>query len=113
MALGRKTGGRKKGSVTQKTAELRMFVSKLVEKKWGEMEAIIDETRNGIEIEKTTTVDGKTVTVLGRLNADPKGAGDLILKMAEYAMPKLRHTEMVGEGGGPLEVVVVTYQETQ
>jgi hypothetical protein len=102
MAKGRKTGGRKKGAPNKVTAEARAVFRALLDKKAAELDAMIDETRYGIEIEKTTDAG----TVVGRLNADPGKAVDLILKMAEFCIPKLGRQEHVGEGGGPVEFVI-------
>ena len=104
MAPGRKTGGRKKGTPNKQTAEMRALIARALESKLRELPAILDETRYGIEIEKTLE-DGKTVT--GRLNADPKGAGDLIAKFARFCVPELGKNELTGPDGGPLEVVVL------
>ena len=103
MAKGRKTGGRTKGVPNKATAEARAVFVALLDKKAAELEAMIDETRYGIEIEKTMS-DGQVV--VGRLNADPGKAVDLVLKMAEFCIPKLGRQEHVGQDGGAIQVVI-------
>ena len=98
MAKGKKTGGRTKGTPNKVTAEQRAIVKALLDKKMPELEQMIDETRFGIEIEKQT----EQGTVVGRLNADPKGAADLMLKLMEFSIPKLGRVEHTGEGGAAI-----------
>jgi hypothetical protein len=98
--------GRPKGSPNKATVEMKNCLQKLFDKKFNDLDEMIDETRNGIEIEKTMTVDGKSVTVLGRLNADPGKAADLMLKLAEFCHPKLGRMEHTGAAGGPIEFTV-------
>lgn len=112
MAQGRKTGGRKKGVPNKVTSEARAVLAAIVEKKLGELDAMIDECRYGIEIEKTVTgPDGKPQTVLGRLNADPGRAAKLVLEAAEYCLPKLGRVEHVGENGAPIQIVIQKFTE--
>ena len=108
MAPGRKTGGRKKGVPNKVTAELRAVFQRAVDKQAAHLGDIIDETRFGIEIEKQMP-DG--TTVVGRLNADPKGAGDLIAKFSEFCVPKLGRMEHTGEGGGAITIEIKKYGE--
>jgi hypothetical protein len=102
MAKGRKTGGRRAGTPNKITLEQRALVKTLLDKKLPDLEAMIDETRFGIEIEKET----ETGTVVGRLNADPKGAAELMIKLMEFSIPKLGRMEHVGDEGGPMRVVI-------
>ena len=91
MALGRKTGGRVKGvSRNKATQDARLIFKAILEKKAPEVEAWLVECAQGIEIEKTLP-DG--TTVVGRLNADPGKAIDLMLKMSEFYFPKLARSE--------------------
>lgn len=41
----------------------------------------------------------------------PEKALDLLAKLAEFAAPKLSRAEHVGEGGGPLTVVLKRYSD--
>jgi hypothetical protein len=111
MAKGRKTGGRKKGSLNKIQHEARVVLASIVDKKLNELDAMIDETRYGIEIEKTMTVDGKQVTVLGRLNADPGRAAKLVLEAAEYCVPKLSRHEVTGADGGAINFTLEVRKE--
>jgi len=103
-------GGRKKGTPNRVTRELREILRAVADKKAPELEAMIDETRYGIEIEKTLP-DGRVVT--GRLNADPGKAAELLLKLFEFGTPKLARSEVVGDGGGPVVVEIVNYAEKE
>lgn len=107
MALGRKTGGRKKGSKNKVSSEGRAVLLAIVEKRLPDLDAMIEDTWRGIEIEKTMPgPNGQPITVLGRLNADPSRAAKLVLEAAEYCYPKLGRLEHTGEGGGPVEFVI-------
>ena len=83
--------GRPKGSKNKVPTEIRAIFQQLLEKKLPDLEAMIEETRFGIEIEKTMP-DGQTV--VGRLNADPGKAVDLLMKAAEFCAPKLQRMEV-------------------
>ncbi len=89
MAPGRKTGGRKPGTPNKVTKEAREVFRALLEKKGPELEQMIDETRA----------------------TDPGKAADLVLKAAEFCIPKLGRTEIAGDDGGPLTVLVKKYTE--
>ena len=89
MAAGRKTGGRQPGSPNKVTREFRETVRKLLEDnadnfgRWLMLVAEGDGTDSG--------------------KPDPGKALDIIAKLAEFAAPKLARTEVVGDGGGPLQ----------
>jgi len=83
--------GRPKGSKNRVTQDIRGLFKSLLDKKLPDMEQMIDETRYGIEIEKQMP-DG--TTVVGRMNADPGKAVDLLLKTAEFCAPKLQRMEV-------------------
>ena len=82
MALGRKTGGRKKGSKNLATAEHRTFWRLFVEQNWAEAQA----AWHAIE--------------------DPASKFKALIAAAEFAFPKLGRMEVTGEDGGPLEIQV-------
>jgi hypothetical protein len=48
--------------------------------------------------------DGKLVRA-GR-PPDPAGAARTVAMLAEYAAPKLNRSEIAGDGGGPLTVII-------
>lgn len=100
---GRRPGaGRKKGSPNKVTAEGRAILLALVEKRMPDLDAMIEDTWHGIEIEKQMP-DG--TTVVGRLNADPAGAAKIVLAASEFCFPKIGRTEVTGANGGPLRAV--------
>ncbi len=99
---GERRGGRKKGTPNRVTMFTRETFQKLIEGNVPHLQAMLDEVRYGIEIEKQMP-DGQTV--VGRLNADPKGALDVLIKLAEFCIPKLGRTEVTGENGGPVRHV--------
>lgn len=88
MALGRKTGGRKKGTPNKVTREAREVFQALLDKKGPELEQMIEETRA----------------------TDPGKAADLVLKAAEFCIPKLGRQELISPDG-PLVVVKVDRDE--
>lgn len=103
MAKGRKTGGRQRGTPNKVTKHGRLALLAIVEKRFQDLDEMIEDTWRGIEIEKQMQ-DG--ATVVGRLNADPAGAAKLVLMAAEYCYPKLGRQEHVGDEGGPIEFVI-------
>ena len=83
MALGKKTGGRKKGTPNKATAEGRSFWAQFVDQNW---QAAVDAW-NAIE--------------------DPASKFKCLLAAAEFAYPKLGRLEHTGEDGAPLQIEVV------
>lgn len=81
----------------------------LVKGELKDLREALHEIRFGIEIEKQVPApNGQgTVTVVGRLNADPKGYVDSISKLAKFCVPELARAEVTGEGGGPVQHRVV------
>lgn len=100
---GERRGGRKKGVPNKITMVQREAFQAFLDRNWTKVDEMLEDVWHGIEIEKQMP-DG--TTVVGRLNADPKGALDILAKFAEFAVPKLGRTEHVGDGGGPVEFVV-------
>lgn len=83
-------GGRKKGSPNKITREKRELLAALLDKRVPDLDAMIEDTWRGIEIEKQMP-SGETV--VGRFNASPADAAKLVLAAAEYAIPKLARME--------------------
>jgi hypothetical protein len=83
-------GGRAKGKPNKVTTEARVIFQALLNKMAPEAEAWLRECAQGIEIEKTLE---NGTTVVGRFDADPGKAVDLLLKMSEFYFPKLARTE--------------------
>lgn len=78
----KKTGGRQKGVTNKITRDVREAFRKLLE-------------NNTDKLEKWLRRVG---------TKDPARALDLVVKFAEFHMPKLARTELTGQGGGPLQV---------
>jgi len=104
MAQGRKTGGRQKGTPNRVDSETRAILKRIVDKRLKDLDAMIEDTWRGIEIEKQMP-DG--TTVVGRLNADPGRAAKLVLEAAKFVVPELARAEVVGADGGPLIINIV------
>lgn len=87
-AKGERRGGRKKGTPNKTTKAFRETVQKLLD----------DNAEN-------------VAQWLSRVAAeDPDKALQRLAQLAEYAAPKLNRTEVVGEGGGPVQVAAVEWQ---
>lgn len=81
MAAGRKTGGRRKGSINKATRTAKEAIAHFI--------------------------DGNAHKLQGWLEAleasdGPKAAAALYADLIEYAVPKLARTEHTGEDGGPI-----------
>jgi hypothetical protein len=87
-----KTGGRVAGTPNKATAEFRQTV-----------QALLDDNRENVKTWLKQVAEGDKDL---EMKADPGKALDLLAKLAEFAAPKLARTEVTGEGGGPLQVVV-------
>ena len=84
MAHGFKTGGRRKGSKNKaKLPEAENFLKSFVDAKFDE------------------------AMLAWAAISDPKAKYECWLKSADFVYPRKRAVEVTGEGGGPLEVVVV------
>lgn len=77
-----KTGGRPKGSPNKATREFRETVRKLLE----------DNAEN---VAQWLSQVAET---------DPDKALDKLIRLAEYAAPKLSRQEVTGDGGGPVQI---------
>lgn len=75
MARGRKTGGRAKGAPNKVTADVRAAFRMLVESNTSQMQAWLEAVAK----------------------EDPAKALDLMVKLAEYVIPRLARTEFSGE----------------
>jgi hypothetical protein len=91
--LTNKGRGRPKGAVNKATRHFRDTVNSLLEnnaenvEKWLQAVAEGDITRD--------------------VKPDPKGALDLMAKLAEYAAPKLARTELIGDPDAPVVTKMV------
>lgn len=84
-----KIAGRKKGTPNKSTTEMRQALTDLA-------------ARNIDNVERWLTRVSKR---------DPDKAIELLLKLNEYVMPKLRSVEVSGPGGKPLESVQTIKRE--
>jgi len=89
MAKGIKTGGRQAGTPNKATSEFRQTITALLEK-----------NAANVDLWLQRVADGE-----GDVKPDPAKALDLLAKLAEFGAPKLGRTELVGDGGGPIEFV--------
>jgi hypothetical protein len=87
---GERRGGRKPGTPNKITREKRELLAALLDKRLPDLDAMIEDTWRGIEIEKQLPTGE---TVVGRFNASPADAAKLVLTAAEFAIPKLARME--------------------
>jgi len=92
--LTNKGRGRPPGAVNKATRQFRDTVNALLEGNADNVAKWLETVAYG---------DGAD------LKPDPKGALDILSKLAEFATPKLARQEHVGEGGGPLVVEIVRF----
>jgi len=64
----------------------------------GEFKQVLDQAGNPIMV---------------RMNADPKGAADIMMKFAKFHVPELGRQELVGDGGGSITVKVIKYGDSK
>lgn len=95
MALGKKTGGRTKGTPNKATKEFRETVQQLLEDNAANVGRWLHMVAEGHDDEP----------------ADPGKALDLMAKLAEFAAPKLARTEVTGKDGGPVVVAASPLDE--
>jgi hypothetical protein len=93
-------GGSRKGIPNKATQAFRETVQALLDDNRENVALWLKQTAEGSRNRK---VGGKTIP--GR-PPDPAGAARLLAQLAEFAAPKLNRSEVVGEGGGPLTVVI-------
>ena len=82
--------GRKPGVPNKVTQEFRETIRKLLENNADNVEAWLTKVAVGDDDNKP----------------DPKGALDMLAKLAEFAAPKLARTEVVGDEKQPQRIVV-------
>lgn len=103
MRGGKRVGaGRKKGIPNKLTQDAREAFRMVYEGRLADLDRWIRETGDGFEAIHFLS-DG---TKIPYLEKNPGKAADLLCRMAEHFVPKLAHTQLTGEGGGPLEMVI-------
>ena len=105
---GQRRGGRKKGVPNKVTTVARQAFLATFGRLEGDLEKWIRETADGVPA-TVTAKDGSVCEI--RQGADPGKAADLIVRMAEYHVPKLGRQELVGGDGGPLQIIIQKYGE--
>jgi hypothetical protein len=85
--------GRPKGSPNKITQEFRDTVKQLLDDNADNVAIWLSQVATGTE-------DAK---------ADPKGALDILSRLAEFAAPKLARTEVVGDRENPIIVQTVNF----
>jgi len=88
-----KTGGRLVGVPNKVTQEFRETVRQLLEDNKDNVSVWLTQVASGTEDSKP----------------DPKGALDMITKLAEFAAPKLARTEIAGDKENPIIVQTVNF----
>jgi hypothetical protein len=83
--------GRPPGSVSKVNQEFRATVQQLLDKNTDNVALWLEKVANG---------DPEN-----DVKADPAKALDLLIKIADFAAPKLARMEHVGDGGGPVRIV--------
>lgn len=102
---GERRGGRKKGVPNKVTAEAREAFQMVYEGRLSDLDRWIRETGDGFDAVHFLS-DGTAIPYKER---NPGKAADLLLRMAEHFVPKLARNEVVGEGGGPVKIVIRKY----
>ena len=85
-----KTGGRVAGTPNKATKQFRETIQQLLDNNSENVERWLTEVAVGNEDNKP----------------DPKGALDMLAKLAEFAAPKLARTEVVGDEKQPQRMVI-------
>jgi len=94
-------GGRPKGASNKVTREFRETVQRL-----------LDDNRQNVALWLRQVAEGRPavvrdgVVVHPATPPDPEAALLRLAQLAEFAAPKLSRSEVSGEGGGPLTVVI-------
>jgi hypothetical protein len=85
--------GRPKGVPNKSTGRVKDFMSLFLTQNVTRLNELLDK------IEKGCPEDG--------LRPDPKGAAQFLMQVAEFVVPKLQRTEVVGNEGGPVQVATI------
>lgn len=83
MAVGKKTGGRQKGTPNKSTIEFRDTIRQLLERNADNVSIWLDQVAQD----------------------DPNKALEHIARLAEFAAPKMSRAEVVGDSENPVQVV--------
>lgn len=94
--------GRPKGVPNRVTAEFRQTVQRLLDDNADNVATWLRQVAQGIE--PVLDSEGK-VAVPGR-PGDPGAALTKLTQLAEFAAPRLSRSEVTGDAGGPLNVII-------
>lgn len=87
-----KGAGRPRGSANRVTVEMREALGMLLKRNTHNLDRWLDQVANGDP-------------ALG-IKADPAKALDIVIRLAEYHIPKLARTEMTGSPDGGIRLVI-------
>jgi hypothetical protein len=94
--------GRPKGSVNRTTRDVREAIASVLKGNTENFATWMSQVANGV---KSTYVDSRGKRKeFWLVKPDPAKALDSAMSMAEYHIPKLARTEVVGDGGGPVVI---------
>jgi hypothetical protein len=93
-----KTGGRTLGTPNKVTADARQAIATFVDGNAHRLVTWLDQVSNGVP--KPGEVGAYLVL------PNPSKAFEMFQSVVEYHVPKLARTELVGDGGGPMESTV-------
>jgi hypothetical protein len=96
------SSGRKAGTPNKVTQEFRVTVQALLDENKDNVAKWLAQVAEGVPAK----YDAKGRVVMAGRPADPLGALARLGALADYAAPKLSRQEQVGEGGGPLTVII-------
>ena len=99
--------GRKKGAVNKSTKMAREAFAQLVDGNAHRLEEWLSMVAYGVPLtDKEGEIIYKDDVPLYRVPPSPKDAIDLVQKIAEYHVPKLARTELVGDETKPIRHIV-------
>lgn len=100
MAIGKKTGGRAKGSTNKATAEARQAIASFVDGNAHRLSEWLDAVAAGIKTIDPDTGEEKYVVA-----PNPAKAFDMFQSVVEYHVPKLARMEVGGtKDGSPIKI---------
>lgn len=99
MTIGRKTGGRAKGTANKATADARQAIASFVDGNAHRLTEWLDQVAAGV---KTTDPDTGEEKFLVQPN--PAKAFDMFQSVVEYHVPKLARMEVAGDQNNPIKV---------
>jgi len=97
-----KTGGRRPGTPNKTTREFRVTIQALLDANQENIGKWVAQVADGVPAK----FDRQGNCVMPGRPADPSMALARLGALADYAAPKLSRQEQVGEGGGPLTVII-------